>query len=58
MVRKLLWGYLGVAILTLAFQLWVRSGACGNDCTISFAKGFIWAVIWPASWVVYLAGPF
>jgi hypothetical protein len=56
MARKLLWGYVVVAILTLAFQIWVRLPVCGDACGISVAKGIVWAIIWPASWVVYLAG--
>lgn len=54
--RKLLLAYGVVAVLTLIFQLWVRSGVCGDACTLSFAKAVAWAVIWPVSWIVYLAG--
>jgi hypothetical protein len=57
MARKLLWVYVAMACLTLIFQIWVRWDVCGNACTISFAKAVVWAVIWPASWIVYLAGP-
>ncbi len=56
MARKLLWVYLVIALLTLGFQIWVRSGVCGDACGISFVKGVVWAVIWPASWIVYLIG--
>jgi hypothetical protein len=52
MARKLLWVYVAMACLTLIFQIWVRWDVCGNACTISFAKAVVWAVIWPASWVV------
>ena len=58
MARKLLWGYVGIGVLTLIFQIWVRSGVCGDSCGLSFVKGFVWAVIWPASWVAYLIGLF
>jgi hypothetical protein len=54
MVRKLFWAYVVIGLLTLVFQLWVRTGACGGDCTLSYAKAVVWAVIWPASWIVYL----
>jgi hypothetical protein len=26
------------------------------DCALSYAKAVAWAAIWPASWIVYLAG--
>ena len=53
---KLLWAYAAVALLTLVFQLYVRSGQCGDGCALSYVKGVIWAIIWPASWVVYISG--
>lgn len=56
MARKLFWAYVVVALLTLVFQLWVRSGACGSDCTLSYGKAVVWAVIWPLSWIVYIKG--
>jgi hypothetical protein len=56
MARKLLWAYVAVACLTLVFQIWVRSGVCGDDCTISFAKAVLWAIAWPLSWIVYVRG--
>ena len=50
--------YLGIAIATLLFQIWVRSYQCigFEDCGLSFAKAVVWSVIWPASWVVYIIG--
>ena len=50
--------YVGMAVVTLLFQIWVRSYACtGIDgCGLSFAKAIVWSAIWPASWVVYIAG--
>ena len=50
--------YLGMAVITLLFQIWVRSYQCtGMDgCGLSFAKAIVWSAIWPASWVVYVAG--
>ena len=60
MVNKMKWVafYGAMALLTLLFQIWVRSSQCSGfeDCGLSFVKAAIWAVIWPASWVVYLAG--
>ena len=49
MVRKLMWAYVIIAGLTLAFQIWARSGVCGDACGLSYAKAVVWAVIWPAS---------
>ena len=50
--------YSGIAFLTLAFQIYVRSHQCEGwaGCTSSFVKALVWSVIWPASWIVYLAG--
>jgi hypothetical protein len=56
MARKLVWFYVVAACLTLAFQIWVRSGVCGDACAVSYAKAVVWAVIWPVSWAVYIAG--
>jgi hypothetical protein len=54
--RPLLIGYGVIAGLTLLFQIYVRYPACTgiDDCGVSFAKGAVWSVIWPASWYVYL----
>ena len=49
-------GYGAAAVLTLIFQVWVRSGYCGDACGLSYAKAVVWAALWPASWVVYIAG--
>ena len=50
--------YIGIGFFTFAFQVWVRWFQCGgfSDCGLSFGKAAVWAVIWPASWAVYLAG--
>jgi hypothetical protein len=56
MVRKWVWAYVVVGVLTLAFQIWVRTGVCAPDCALSYGKAVVWAVIWPASWVAYLWG--
>lgn len=56
--REWLYLYVGLAVLTLIFQIWVRSYECAGlqDCGLSFAKAIVWSVIWPISWIVYLAG--
>jgi polyferredoxin len=54
--RKLLLAYAVVALLTLIFQIHVRSGVCGDGCTLSYAKAVVWAIVWPVSWVVYISG--
>ncbi len=59
MLKKPLVGlYVGLACLTLIFQIYVRSLECAGawGCGLSFAKGIVWSIIWPASWAVYLAG--
>jgi hypothetical protein len=48
--------YALMALLTLIFQVYVRSPQCAPDCALSFAKAVAWASIWPASWIVYIAG--
>lgn len=50
--------YVGMAVLTALFQIWVRSSQCAGlfDCGLSYAKGIVWAAIWPMSWIVYLVG--
>jgi hypothetical protein len=50
--------YAGAALVTLGFQTYVRLDQCSGstDCTISLAKGAVWSTIWPASWIVYVAG--
>jgi hypothetical protein len=56
--RNWLFVYAVMAVMTLPCQLWVRVGQCVGieNCGPSLAKGVIWSVIWPASWIVYLAG--
>ncbi len=46
--------YVGMALFTLGFQIWWRSFQCAGECGLSYAK----AVVWPASWTVFLAGIF
>jgi hypothetical protein len=50
--------YAGAALLTLAFQTYVRLEQCfsARACAISVAKGAAWSTVWPASWPVYAAG--
>ncbi len=50
--------YIVVACLTLMFQIWIRTGYCVGTvaCSISLSKAIIWSIVWPLSWLVYLAG--
>ena len=56
--RILVSAYVGIAVLTFLYQIWIRVGQCEGlaNCALSFAKGAIWSVIWPAYWVMYLIG--
>ena len=58
--RTLLAIYFAIAVLTLIFQIYVRIPQCEgpSSCAISFGKGVVWSVIWPAGWLVYLRGMF
>ena len=54
---KLLLGlYVVLGIITMMFQIYFRypdcSGAMG--CGLSFAKGVVWSVIWPAYWAIQM----
>lgn len=54
-LRKALWVYVALAVLTLIFQVYVRMPQCsGTECAASMGKAVVWSVIWPASWFVYL----
>jgi hypothetical protein len=55
-LRRQLIAYSVMSLLTLMFQLYIRSSQCVTDCPPSYAKAVIWAMIWPLSWLVYLAG--
>ena len=46
--------YVLIGILTLIFQIDVRTPECDPNCGLSYTKAIIWSAIWPASWVVYL----
>ena len=56
----LLAAYVVLGLLTLVFQIYVRTGPCtaAGDCATSYAKAVVWSVIWPARWFVYLTGPY
>lgn len=56
--RYWLLGYAALGLLTFLFQSWVRLDQCQGaaSCGLSLAKGLVWSAIWPASWIVYLAG--
>jgi hypothetical protein len=44
--------------ITFLFQVLIRLQQCegATKCGLSLAKAVIWSVVWPAYWVVYLAG--
>jgi hypothetical protein len=48
--------YAVMAALTLFFQIYIRSSQCVTDCVSSYFKAVAWSLIWPVSWIVYLAG--
>jgi hypothetical protein len=56
--KWLIGAYVFAATWTLIFQIYVREPVCRSraECALSFTKGAIWSLIWPASWVVYIAG--
>jgi hypothetical protein len=45
--------YLYAAALTFAFQISLRWSECAGlaSCSVSFAKGGIWALVWPFYWI-------
>ena len=48
--------YGAAACLTLISQAWLWFSECGAACTVSFAKtALVWSVIWPLSWIIFLA---
>jgi hypothetical protein len=56
--RNWLWAYGVIGVLTFLFQVWIRLAQCEGaaNCALSLAKGVVWSTIWPAYWIVYLAG--
>jgi chromate transport protein ChrA len=50
--------YLAGILVTFVFQCVVRAYQCYGigGCGLTFAKAFVWALVWPASWIVSLAG--
>jgi hypothetical protein len=56
--KTLIWTYVVIGVLPLAFQISVRSPVCAEaaNCALSYAKAAVWSVIWPASWIAYLKG--
>jgi hypothetical protein len=58
--RTALWAYVAIAAATLVFQIYVQVPQCAGTagCAISFGKGVVWSIIWPAGWFVYLKGMF
>jgi hypothetical protein len=58
MKKWFLWAYVGIGVLTLIFQIYVRFPVCvgAASCSLSFAKGLVWSVIWPIIWLLYYRG--
>lgn len=54
--RTWLIAYAALAVVTLIFQIYIRTPQCTPDCALSNAKAVVWSSLWPASWAVYLAG--
>lgn len=56
--RTLLAIYLAIAALTLIFEIYVRAPQCAGmaSCAVSYGKGVVWSLVWPAGWYVYLKG--
>ena len=54
--RTWLIAYAALAVVTLIFQIYIRTPQCTPDCALSYAKAVVWSSLWPASWAVYLAG--
>ena len=57
-MRKLLWAYVVIGVLTLIFELYVRIPQCtgAGSCAVSLGKGLVWSIVWPLGWAVYLKG--
>ena len=48
--------YAAAGFLTLISQTWLWFSECGIACAVSFAKtALVWSVIWPLSWMIFLA---
>ena len=56
--KTLLAIYLAIAALTLVFEIYVRTPQCAGTagCAVSYGKGAVWSIVWPAGWYVYLKG--
>jgi hypothetical protein len=54
--REAVWLYLGMALLTCAFQLQVRLPGCEGfkSCGSSVSRAIVWSVVWPVSWIAFL----
>jgi hypothetical protein len=56
--RSRIAAYAAAGAITLLFQVWIRLQQCEGaaKCGLSLAKAVIWSFVWPAYWVVYIAG--
>ena len=52
LIKWLLGLYVAIGIVTLVLQIYWRFPECSGamGCGLSYAKGVVWAVIWPAYW--------
>jgi hypothetical protein len=50
--------YAVVAVLTLAFRLWLAWAQCIGlgECAAGTVKSLIWMVFWPFYWMLYTNG--
>ncbi len=55
-MKPLLILYAALGLITMIFQIYFRYPACleSSGCALSFGKGIVWSVIWPAYWVHWL----
>lgn len=56
--KKAVAAYIVMAIFTLVFQIYVRSGQCVGTgaCLVSYGKAVVWSAVWPIIWPIYIAG--
>jgi hypothetical protein len=50
--------YAGIALLTFAFQIWIRFDGCVGvgGCALDLIKAVVWSALWPAYLVVHFGG--
>ena len=55
-LQGLRWAYVFAGCLTFAFQIWLRSGPCGDACALGLVKAAGWSIAWPLAWIAYGIG--